>query len=100
MYTLSARGVVCIRRRRGVWCVYIVSEGCGVYTLSARGVVCRHCQRGVWSVYSIQIAAKNLLVCTGLPVESEEIYVCVAAECRWMHMDRERGKGRGRRGRV
>ena len=26
---------------------------------------------------SIQIAAKNLLVCPGLPVESEEICVCV-----------------------
>ena len=44
---------------------------------------------------SIQITAKNLLVCTGLPVESEEICVCVAVECRWMHMDRERGKGGG-----
>ena len=44
---------------------------------------------------SIQIAAKNLLVCTGRPVESEEICVCVAVECRWMHMDRERGKGGG-----
>ena len=30
---------------------------------------------------SIEIAAKNLLVCTGLPVESEEICVCVAVEC-------------------
>ena len=58
MYTLSARGVECvhcqrgvwcvydvsegcgvIRRQRGVWCVDIVSEGCGVYTTSARGVV-------------------------------------------------------------
>ena len=47
---------------------------------------------------TIQIAAKNLLVCTGLPVESEEISVCVAVECRWMHMDRESGKGRGRGG--
>ena len=44
---------------------------------------------------TIQIAAKNLLVCTGLPVESEEICVCVAVECRWMHMDRERGEGSG-----
>ena len=31
---------------------------------------------------SIQIAAKNLLVCTGLPVESEEICVCVCGS--WM----------------
>ena len=37
----------------------------------------------------------NFLVCTGLPVESEEICVCVAVECRWMHVDRESGKGRG-----
>ena len=44
---------------------------------------------------SIQTAAKNLLVCPGLPVESEEICVCVADECRWMHMDRERGEGEG-----
>ena len=43
---------------------------------------------------SIQIAAKNLLACPGLPVESEEICVCVAVQCRWM--DRERGKGRER----
>ena len=42
----------------------------------------------------------NLLVCAGLPVESEEISVCVAVECRWMHMARESGKGRGRGGRV
>ena len=35
--------------------------------------------------------SKNLFVCTGLPVESEEICVCVAVECRWMHMDREGG---------
>ena len=61
MYTLSARGVVCIRRRRGVWCVYIVSEGCGVYTLSARGVVCIHCQRGVWCV---DIVSEGCGVCT------------------------------------
>ena len=26
--------------------------------------------------HSVQIAAKNLLVCPGLPVESEEICVC------------------------
>ena len=38
------------------------------------------------------------LVCTGLPVESEEICVCVAVESRWMHMDRESGKGMGRGG--
>ena len=40
---------------------------------------------------SIQIAAKNLLVCPGLPVEAEEICVCV-----WqLNVDRERGKGEG-----
>ena len=32
---------------------------------------------------------------TGLPVESEEISLCVAVECRWMHMDRERGRREG-----
>ena len=32
---------------------------------------------------------------TGLPVDSEEICVCVAVECSWMHMDMERGKGGG-----
>ena len=41
---------------------------------------------------SIQIAAKNL-VCPGLPVESEEICVCV-----WqLNVDRERGKGESMR---
>ena len=44
---------------------------------------------------SIQIAAKNVLVCPGLPVESEERCVCVAVDCSWMHMDRERREGRG-----
>ena len=39
---------------------------------------------------SIQIAAKNLLVCPGLPVESEEICVFV-----WqLNVDRERERGR------
>ena len=39
---------------------------------------------------SIQIAAKNL-VCPGLPVESEEICVCV-----WqLNVDRERERGKG-----
>ena len=39
---------------------------------------------------SIQIATKNLLVCPGFPVESEEICVCM-----WqLNAYRERGKGR------
>ena len=41
---------------------------------------------------STQITAKNLLVCPGLPVESEEICVCV-----WhLNVDRERERGKGR----
>ena len=45
---------------------------------------------------SVQIAAKNLLVCPGLPVESEERCVCVwqlnVDGCIWMGG----GKGGGR----
>ena len=51
--------------------------------------------RNVPTLSQFKIAAKNLLVCPGLPVESEEMCVCVAFECRWMHMDRERVKARG-----
>ena len=47
---------------------------------------------------SIQIAAKNLLVCQGLPVESEEICVCVwqlnVDGCIWI------GRGEGGRERA
>ena len=50
--------------------------------------------RNVPTLSQFKRQLKNL-VCTGLPVESEEMCVCVAVECRWMHMDRERGKGRG-----
>ena len=43
---------------------------------------------------SIQIAAKNLLVCPGLPVESEEMCVCV-----WqLNVDGSIGIERGGRG--
>ena len=47
---------------------------------------------------SIQIAAKNLLVCTGLPVESEEISVCVwqlnVDGCIWIgKVERDGGGG-------
>ena len=45
-------------------------------------------KRKCTNTVSIQIAAKNL-VCPELPVESEEMCVCV-----W-HLYRERGKGRG-----
>ena len=46
---------------------------------------------------SIQIAAKNLLVCAGLPVESEEICVCVwqlnVDVCIWIgKVEREGGR--------
>ena len=51
---------------------------------------------------SIQIAAKNLLVCTGLPVESEAICVCVwqlnVDGCIWMgKVEREGGGGESMR---
>ena len=51
--------------------------------------------RNVPTLSQFKSQLKNLLVCPGLPVESEEMCVCVAVECRWVHMDRERGKGRG-----
>ena len=51
---------------------------------------------------SIQIAAKNLLVCPGLPVESEKICVCVwqlnVDGCIWIGRGgREGGKGESMR---
>ena len=46
---------------------------------------------------SIQIAAKNLLVLTGLPVESEEISVCVwqlnVDGCMWIGKVEREGRG-------
>ena len=47
--------------------------------------------RNVPTLSQFKSQLKNLLVCPGLPVESEEMCVCVAVECRWVHMDRERG---------
>ena len=44
--------------------------------------------------YTFTQVYKNFLVCPGLPVESEKnLCLCVAVECRWMHMDREGGRG-------
>ena len=61
-----------------------------------QGHMCKFLQPSGTS--SVLVVLCKLLVCTGLPAESEEICVCVAVECRWMHMDRESGKGRGRGG--